>query len=985
VLEYDTPEKLRNFLVDLHKKGQLPTSMGKIARNKIEATHGFTQRCLSNRFGLAKWAWAKKIVDEFEQELIESEGISAGKSTSKYGTPARFKQLIEELKESMDVPFNGGTIPRTVFEKKHGLPTGSLQKSNISSEWQWARDLLEELEKELYEEGVIGTAWERKVPDIRLHLESLHATNSLPVNKGGRLNRLAVLSEFGFSSCGSSFLAEKRAPKLKDLFVEFDQIIEDGNYSRHSGDIYEDKLKAVLGRDDIVLFKSHRTISRTWLTEQVGIPASLMYSTPSLVALIDAKHKEIHETQKRGQTKKAFTLYGAVTINLGATPYSETHSRVFSFECLIDKYGLEFAEKIGTAFIAISKKQASPGHYYSRILHFFGWLADEPNNALDVVKNLAAGKKVAQVRFERVCLEYQQDVYAEKKGRRGAAASRHSMPPMSSITVLGEAKVLPLFHFRRRRNGAKKDRTNRPSILEAKRKTEAEKVAAILVDAAKYRNIDIEHGKDTKTFIETLMYERERRDELSDDLVEAMLEISCDRLEELRIQASSVFNAWKSKHKKGSELIKNATHSGSKIAQLLEDAGEGKLPESRTSLVSRLFPLYDKEQTLSNIVALVDAKYNGFCPTCSTTGDQFWSRQYQKVGGIKEASSYLLPTRIAVSAALTLYLCEGGNNNAVALVLAPDCVRDSEVPAHKKVVSRKDRSKGKTIYDDLPIKSNNSAIVSAVSALEYLIESIERITKNQKKTEQYIALYSAKGTALRLTGHNFRADFKTIVNRSEYLRDLHLVPSMIRPTVLLEIQLKNPSNLGIAQMMAQHESGTTTTGYTNKLPYRVIQEEHILGYQNSLEIVMAQNVENPHVKIGVSASKWAKRLEHAQRTGLGVFCEDRELDDGKGNKTKCTEIENCAKCKHDRMLISADTRSIAEMIVWREALDNHEPEWVSERLDRWSSVWVPWQALFSVVLDEKMARGRLSMVKNDALEYVSTLKKQDEFTMPEPW
>jgi len=987
----DTPEKLKALLNKLLDERRLSIQKGKLVRKDIAIMAGFPATSLYKSYAsmTKKYVWAMKIVDEFEAQLIEKECGNISAIYSDYGTPERLKGLLDGLRDRpSDVPMtphgnNAGHISIIAFQRQYGFPPGSLVAKG--DKWAWARRMIAEFDAELHEKGLIGTTWELKVPAIREYLEVLRNENSLPVNEQGKLNRMAVMPEFGFHANQSVFVAEKRAPKLKALFAEFDKVIEDGDYSQYSGDIYEDKLKAVLMRDDIVLNKNLRTISRKWLAEQVGTSASKLYSTPSLVALIDSKHKEIHESQRKGKTKASFPLYGTSAINLGATPYSEKHNRVFSFESLINSYGLEFAEKIGTAVIAITNKLSSPKPYYGRTLHFFGWLADETNNALDVAESLAKGKKITQTRFERVCLEYQLDAFSEKTKDKGAADSQISNLSMMAITALGEAKVLPLYRFRSKPRNTDKDRTKRPSILEAERKDCSEQMFSILDEAAKYRNIDIDHGKDTKAFIETMAYEREIRSDISDDLVEAMLEISCDRLEELRIQASAIFNEWKSKHEKCSELINGATHTGSQIGKLLKDASAGNLAESHKMLVSRIFPLQDKEQTLSNILAIIDAEHNGVCPSSTITGSQFWIKQYRKVGGTEEVSSYLLPTRIAVSAALTLYLCESGVNNAVALVLAPDCIDDSEVPAHKKVVSRKDRAKGKTIYDDLPSKVNNKKIVSAISALEYIRDSVQRITKSQKKQDQYISIYPAKGKVCQLTEYNFRADFKTIAGRSEYLRKFHLVPSMIRPTVLLDIQLKNPSNLGIAQMMAQHNSGTTTTGYTNKLPHRVIQEAHILGYQNSLEVLMTQNVEDPHEKIGVNKDGWTKRLEHAQRTGLGVFCANREIDNGNGTVTKCTAIESCANCKHDRMLISADPRSIAEMIIWKEALDNHELEWVSERYDRWSSIWVPWQALFSVVLDEKMTRGQLSKIKKDALEYVSNLKKLNGFTMPEPW
>lgn len=54
-------------------------------------------------------------------------------------------------------------------------------------------------------------------------------------------------------------------------------------------------------------------------------------------------------------------------------------------------------------------------------------------------------------------------------------------------------------------------------------------------------------------------------------------------------------------------------------------------------------------------------------------------------------------------------------------------------------------------------------------------------------------------------------------------------------------------------------------------------------------------------------------------------------------------------------------------------------------MNRWSDVWVPWQALFTVVLEEKMTRGKLSLIKKQATEIANQKMSNSDFTMPEPW
>jgi hypothetical protein len=101
---------------------------------------------------------------------------------------------------------------------------------------------------------------------------------------------------------------------------------------------------------------------------------------------------------------------------------------------------------------------------------------------------------------------------------------------------LGEARIIPKFKFL---THARKhqDKSHRKSILEASiNKDEQSRLENILIDAAKYRGIAISNGKDTRDFLETLLFEKLRNPNLSDDLVESMLEITNIRLAEIRIQ-----------------------------------------------------------------------------------------------------------------------------------------------------------------------------------------------------------------------------------------------------------------------------------------------------------------------------------------------------------------------------------------------------------------------------------------------------------------
>jgi hypothetical protein len=967
---YSTPQKLSELLNTLVKQRSLPTHRGKIARTLIEKEYGFEHCSLSNYHNLKKHEWAKNTVDKFESDLIQQETEIAGINTE-FGTPSRFKRLLESLRSNTEeIPLspqgeNAGHINRRIFAEKYNLPQSALTKN--ATLWQWMRTMLDNFDDELYEDCTIGTVWERKVPEIRNYLEQVAETKQLPINEHGRLNRRAVMGHFGMPSNQSTSVAETRAPKMQQLFKEYDEIISQQCYSQYAGDKHKDALRQILNKRVLVLDSSLRQISFKWLAQELRTEKSIIRSSPNLMALIEQRTKAIHETQHRGTTTKSFNLYGAASINLGATPFSVKHNRVYSFSSLIEFYNLRFAEQVGTTFIAICNKGATgtAKGKYQRLLHFFTWIANPENIDSNVASLLRENKKPNQVDFSRTCMAYRAALLIK---------SPKTNTNTSIITQFGEAKVIPKYTFLPT-SRVNKDKSHKQSILEASlKKDETELVKNVLTDAANYRGINISQGKDTKAFLETLMFEKSNNPDLPEDLSQAMVEITASRLLEIRIQASRVFEKWQSAHQKGHKLVASATVNCEEF--------RSRLHQRKTSsglwseYIKDVFPIEDSQVALANLLAIIKKNYDGCPPNNKNTGMQFWSKKYQLFGGIEQVASYLVPTSEALSSVLMLYLCESGANNAVALSLDRCCIHKSEVAQHRKVVGRKDKALGKPIYVDLKIKSENKQCVSAIGGLEYLCS-----TQVGDDSLQYYQ----NGKLQPLTEFTFRAAFKAICDQSDYLKQFNLVPSMLRPTVLLNVQLKDPTNLGVAQMIAHHESGSTTGGYTNKLPHRIQMESDMLEFQQTIEVVILNDDKDAHTKLDIDESEWKAKRKKAVKTGWGVYCKDRELVTESGEKVQCVEVENCVKCRHKRMLVSADPESISDMIIWKISLENNQTDFTSKNMNRWTDTWVPWQAFYSVVLEEKMVRGKLSLIKKQATEIANRKMNDNNFVMPRPW
>ena len=280
---------------------------------------------------------------------------------------------ISKLYERGQLKRYRGTVSRTRLEEDLKLPKNSLgQKERRRPDAAPGR-CLRRFDAILEKRGH-GTAWTEKIPAIRLLLEGYKAAGTMPVNELGDINRSVVLRKFGLGNT-SVHVVRKRAPKLKELLDEFDTTREDATYTQYKYEGLEVQVRKLLASSDLELTHGWK-ISLKWIAKQLGTNASTLTGTPRLKEVIEKRQSEFNQGLRRGKTKKAFQNGGTTHLNLGPTPYSDPHGRPINFEELVAHYGLEFAEKIGTVFVAVVRNQTSPKAYYQRIKHFLLWLAE---------------------------------------------------------------------------------------------------------------------------------------------------------------------------------------------------------------------------------------------------------------------------------------------------------------------------------------------------------------------------------------------------------------------------------------------------------------------------------------------------------------------------------------------------------------------------------------------------------------------------------
>ena len=885
-------------------------------------------------------------------------------------------ETLSAFYERRELTLRAGKVQRKALAEKLGATGPSIRKAVARLDSGAPGRCIARFNQFLKEQGH-ARLWTERLPAIRARLERYKKSGMLPTTNQGMLNRSAVLREFAPDNKYIMAVIRKN-PDVKALLDEYDVTRDDEDYSPYKYDGLETKLKELLDSDELE-FTHARRINKKWLARALDVRSNIFGKTPKLGVLITKKQAELDQQQRRGTTTKAFRIHGADHINLGATPYSTAHKRLFDFSELIPEYGLKFTEQVATTFIAVAGHLVAARAERRRLMHFLTWLAALPETTM--AQQMRDRQHVDTREFVRVALLYKQETRHEtiksgkKAGNRGFAI----------IEKLGQAGLFPAAHFNRsvdRRNHQMKN--PRPSLAEATNiEAETKKILEDTETASKYRDIVIKAGKDAIAFAQTLAIERAKRTDLPESLPEAIRLLCDERLVELRKAASVIVEAWRKTYQEGRQLIAQAEYDGEQIFEMLEkERANGIQTGPWNKLVESLFPPAQPRRALANLLAMLEAKFHGICPNGTNgTWRQFWIARYRNVGGTRAVQAYLCPPRRVVSAIVCLYLCESGLNSDVAVRMKPNAIRPSNRPRHIIVTGRKARARNKAIFSELPVRNTVQGCTSAAQALLFYADAVRPLRTGHKDMPLFV--HVSRNALRGLNDWHLHQDLTKIAATSERLASLQICPTMIRSTVLLSMQLRHPNSIEVVQMFAQHKSDTTTMGYVAKLPHRMILEQRMRQFSNTIEVVISD--QDTWKKMGRSVAGWQDAIHTARRTGLGVWCQDpragAQRDVPKG--TTCHTVDRCLGCS--KILVIADEESVTDMIVWSKALKDAEFAWLESNAERWTEHWVPWRAFFEVVLNEKMTRGVLATIKKDANDRAAARMASPQFKAPQPW
>ena len=907
-----------------------------------------------------------------QSSSVESEAPAACRP----GAKRCICETLATLHARGELTVRAGKVQRKALAEELGVTKRSIDKAVSRRRSGAPGRCIARFDQVLKEQGH-ARLWTERLPAIRARLEQCKASGTLPTTNQGTLNRSAVLREFAPDNKWILTVVKKN-PDVKALLDEYDVTEDDEGYSQYKYDALEKKLKELLDSDELKLMHA-RKINKKWLARRLGVRSTIFSKTPKLGALITKRQAELDQRQRRGTTAKAFRIHGAEHINLGATPYSSAHKRVFDFSGLIPNYGLEFTEQVATTFIAVAGKLVAARAERRRAMHFLRWLAALRETRM--AQQMRDGQDVDPREFVRVALLYQQKTTYDEVGMRKKTVN----PGFAIIEKLGEAGLFPRVHFTRSVNRRRhRMRNPRPSLAEAPNiDADAKKILEATKAASKYRDIVIDAGKDAIAFSQTLAVERARRTDLPESLPEAIRILCDERLVELRKAASAIVEPWRKTYQKGRELIAQAEYDGRQVFEMLERERANGIRTGRwNTLVESLFPPAEPRRALANLLAMLEAKFHGICPNGENDSwGQFWIARYRNVGGTRAVQSYLCPPRLVVSAIACLYLCESGVNSDVAVRMRPNAIRPSKRPQHIIVTGRKARAQNRAIFSELPIRQTVEGCTGAAEALLFYADAVRALRAGDEDTPLFV--HVSQNQLKALNDWHLYQDFSAIAATSERLASLQICPTMIRSTVLLSMQLRHPNSMEAVQMFAQHKSDTTTAGYVAKLPHRMMLEQRMREFSDTIEVVISD--EDTWKKMGRPVARWKEAIRSARRTGLGVWCQDPEAgaQPDVPTGTTCDKLDRCLSCS--KILVIADEESVTDMIVWSKALEDAEPVWLENNAERWTSHWVPWKAFFEVVLNEKMTRGLLATIKKRAIDKAAARMALPHFKGPQPW
>lgn len=810
---------------------------------------------------------------------------------------------------------------------------------------------------------------DRHLPAMRIWLEEMLANSQLEV-RGKRVSRRQVAKHFNVPA-----IELNRCVNVRALMHEFDAKVSSG-YLPELIQSKIDMVREILASKACPIEPQRSAVSHNRLAQLADVHLAALARAP-FSELVARKDDEIRQALEASRIDPFF-------------------GRVYQFSDLVPQFSLVFLEKVACAFREIyeSKSQSSAIDGYKVLKLSLKWIAAGENEWCRAVLNsINAGEVPNQADWSGALESYSAQRISVASST-GLSTTNDAIRTLSRLAEgfarLGVTPALvdPLAGIRY----AKRKRARRKSVAEAgfasigvkdeAAKPYTEFAREILHQAGAGYDVKVEGAEDFLAGITSEIADFKASN--SPNLAETILQVINRRLDAIHSHAASLVERWAAHYARGRALRQCATidpqtyysvYCSSDVpvavrrAWLNDNFSVGSGAENK-----------ETERALGNLLSIIDAHYDGVVPGDRNTrareeSGTFFNRRYREHGGIDFVDAYSTPHSDAYCAALTLYLCESGANLAVGRALLADCLQPSDLPGYIRVTGHKARAQGKPIYVELGTNS------SAARALTWIRDAGATVRFLATDGKRDLLFVRREGERRELFSPYVFADwFKKFCAGIPELSGIQLLPSMLRPSVLLKVALENNGRIQAGMAIGQHTE-SVSQGYQNKWPTRLLYDVQIRKFQTTLESVIVQNISSAAARLGISAEEFGARIEALQKTGFGTFCMDR-LGNPRSQGTQCTTVDCWNDCP--QMVFVAEVEAVATLQIWQRALRDAQPIWERDRPERWDKVWLPWLCLIDVI-EEKMARGPLLRVWELAAARRAGVELSPNFVPPRPW
>lgn len=504
-----------------------------------------------------------------------------------------------------------------------------------------------------------------------------------------------------------------------------------------------------------------------------------------------------------------------------------------------------------------------------------------------------------------------------------------------------------------------------------------------LRDAAADYHVELSEDE-TLAFIQVIKEESAHLDfNSSDGIATNVLKVIDKRLGLLKAAALEHFLSAKSKLELGRKLLAQSALPPDFYSQY----GKGKAGGSPRHQVMRLYfpdPVDNTtiDRATGNMLRLAQRELSGLFPAKRNTAvmdavGQFFQKRYLELGGRPHLQEFLTPGEDAVGSVLVMYLIDSGANVSVGLTLPTRCLSSSEAPGYTCITGIKTRAKGKPIFAEL------RSHAETVQAIQWVRDEAKPLRKLYLDTGSCPLFVRVYGDNIKpLNGSWFTVWFASFVKSIEALQGRRIVPSMIRPSVLMKAVLEKAGHSQLSQAIGQHTLNQAAS-YQNKYPAIIQRNAQIRKFQHHFESLPLQLVADVQPIVWYDKDAVSKRLKELVPTGLGTFCKDPTAKPSAETGT-CTSLD-CpgSDCPQSEIVLTPE--AAFRFQAWKQGLLEAQPAWERDRPERWEKVWLPWLCLISVIEDQCVTGPLLAVWDEGHQRLTKQIAENSEFEVPCPW